>query len=188
MGLKFGNDRMSFHPNKHLAEVIQNNIRYLHEKFPNLKKVDPRRIDGDYGYLQFVASYFASEDIILDDDYLIISTIEDNDKFYAFLGKTVYIFSFEKNASVRVLSFWQKISHILNYQSLKHGFYFIQNNSYNFLDSNFDRIDESVFENAINPQISSITVELNFGTLNVSVSNSNFKSIDSILSYFKSMD
>lgn len=184
MGLKFTNDTMSIQPNKHLAEVIQNNIRYLHEKFPNLKKVDIRGIDGDYGYLQFVASYFASENEMLDDDYLMVSTIEDNNKFYVFLDKKVYIFSFEDNVSVRVLSFWQKISHTLNYQSLQHGFYFIQNNSYNFLDSNFNYIDETIFEDAINPQISSITFEFNFDIFNISVSNSNFKSIDSILAYF----
>ncbi|MDG0821126.1 hypothetical protein M4L90_14705 [Staphylococcus equorum] len=185
MGLKFDDEKTSLEHNKKLAKAIQNNIRYLHRKFPNLKNTDFPRVHGDVGYLQFVASYFASENINLDEDYLIVSNIEDNNKFYVFLDKNLYIFSFENNVRVRVFSFWQKISHTLNYQSLQDGSYFIQNRSYNFLDSDFRDVHESVFENAENPQISSVTVELNFCILNISVSNSNFKSIDSILSYFK---
>lgn len=178
-----------FDENLSLANMIKANTTYLREKFKHLKDYDQYVSSEDKGILYFVASYFSSENIKLSDNYLIVSDVNDIKKMYVFLEKKIYVFRFDREqneASVEVLDTYKKISSTINYVSAEKGIYVLNHNSYGFFNSNFSNITSDAFENTKNPEVSFITLKLDFVDLKISVENSNLD-IDSIIKYVEQL-
>lgn len=170
-----------------LASLIKNNGTYLGNKFKDLKELDPWKSSEDTGVLYFIASYLSSENITLSDKYLIVSDMDNSKKVYVFLNKKLYVFYFDKEedvASVEVLDNYEKISFTLNYNPRKNGIYRLNNgDGYGFLNRDFNNnVSSTVFENTINPDVSFVTLKLDFVDLEISSDNSNLD-INSIIKY-----
>lgn len=169
-----------------LASLIKSNGTYLGNKFKDLKELDPWKSSEDTGVLYFIASYLSSENIKLSDNYLIVSDMDNSKKVYVFLNKKLYVFYFDKEkdiASVEVLDNYKKISFTLNYNPRKNGIYRLNNgDGYGFLNRDFNNVSSTVFENTINPDVSFVTLKLDFVDLKISFDNSNLD-INSIIKY-----
>jgi hypothetical protein len=178
----------NFQDNLDLAKLIKSNGTYLGNKFKDLKEFDPWISSEDTGVLYFIASYFAGENIKLNNDYLIVSDMDNSKKVYVFVNKNLYIFYFDKEkdvATIEVLDNYKKISFKMNYKSPKNGIYRLNNgDGYGFLNSDFNNTSNDVFKNTINPEISFITLRLDFVDLEISSDNSNLDN-DSIINYIK---
>ena len=178
----------NFQDNLDLAKLIKSNGTYLGNKFKDLKEFDPWISSEDTGVLYFIASYFAGENIKLNNDYLIVSDMDNSKKVYVFVNKNLYIFYKEKKkdvATIEVLDNYKKISFKMNYKSPKNGIYRLNNgDGYGFLNSDFNNTSNDVFKNTINPEISFITLRLDFVDLEISSDNSNLDN-DSIINYIK---
>lgn len=176
----------NFNWNVALAKLIESNGKYLGNKFKDLKELDPWQSSEDTGVLYFIASYLSSENIKLSDNYLIVSDMDNSKKLYVFLNKKLYVFYFDKEedvASVEVLDNYKKISFALNYNSRKNGIYRLNNgDGYGFLNRGFNNVSNTVFENTINPDVSFVTLKLDFVDLEISSDNSNLD-INSIINY-----
>lgn len=174
-----------FNQNILLAKMIKSNTIYLRSEFENLKDFEPYKYGEDTGVLHFISSYFASENIKLSDKDLIVSDMCDTKKMYVFSDKKIYVFHFDKEQnkfSIEVLDNYKKISFTLNYDSPKEGIYVLNHEGYGFFNNDFNNSDSDVFKNTKNPEVSFVTLKLDFVNLKISVENSNLD-IDSIVKY-----
>lgn len=178
-----------FNQNISLAKKIKDNTTYLRSEFEDLKNFDAYECSEDTGVLHFISSYFASENIKLSDKDLIVSDMCDTKKMYVFSDKKIYVFHFDKEqnkSSIEVLDNYKKISFTLNYDSPKEGIYVLNHKGYGFFNSDFSNISSDVFKDTKNPEVSFVTLKLDFVDLEISVENSNLD-IDSIIKYVEQL-
>lgn len=178
-----------FNQNISLAKKIKDNTTYLRSEFEDLKNFDAYECGEDTGVLHFISSYFASENIKLSDKDLIVSDMCDTKKMYVFSDKKIYVFHFDKEqnkSSIEVLDNYKKISFTLNYDSPKEGIYVLNHKGYGFFNSDFSNISSDVFKDTKNPEVSFVTLKLDFVDLEISVENSNLD-IDSIIKYVEQL-
>ncbi|WP_145265405.1 hypothetical protein [Staphylococcus condimenti] len=178
----------NFQCNVDLANLIKSNGKYLRNKFKDLKEFDPWKSGEDTGVLYFIASYFSGKDIKLNNNCLIVSDMDNSKKIYIFINKKVYIFYFDKEkdiANIEVLDNYKKISFKRNYRPLKSGIYRLNNgDGRGFLNSDFNNTNSDIFKNTTNPEVSFITLKLDFIDLEISSDNSNLDN-DSIITYIE---
>lgn len=175
-----------FKSNRTLANLIKSNLEYLGKKFKYLKDYDPRMASEDTGVLYFMASYFASNSLKFSDNYLIVSDMDNSKKVYVFAQKKIYIFFFDEEndkANVEFLDNYIKTSFLLNYDSRKKSVYILNSSDgLGFVNKEFNGVSSNIFENTKNPEVSFVTLRLDFVNLEISSRNSNLD-IDSIIKF-----
>lgn len=175
-----------FKSNIALADLIKSNLEYLGKKFKYLRNYDPYIASEDTGVLHFIASYFASNNLKLNDKYLIVSDMDNSKKVYVFASKKIYIFFFDKEndkANVEFLDNYIKTSFLLNYDSRKKSVYILNSgDGFGFVNKEFNGVSSNIFESTINPEVSFVTLRLDFVNLEISSKNSNLD-IDSIIRF-----
>lgn len=175
-----------FKSNITLANLIKSNLEYLGKKFEYLKDYAPLMASEDTGVLYFMASYFASNSLKLSDNYLIVSDMDNSKKVYVFAQKKIYIFFFDEEndkANVEFLDNYIKTSFLLNYDSRKKSVYILNSSDgLGFVNKEFNGVSSNIFENTKNPEVSFVTLRLDFVNLEISSRNSNLD-IDSIIKF-----